>query len=124
MLKKREKGASFFLTQPVYDDKTVEFIQNNRAILRENRVLIGIMPLVSYSNAMFLNNEIPGITIPNKYIEQFKSEMTREDAEKVGENIAVEIAEKVMRCGAGLYFITPFNRAAMINRIIKRLKIN
>lgn len=124
MVKKREKGASFFLTQPVYDDNTVEFIQNNREILCENRVLIGIMPLVSYSNAMFLNNEIPGITIPDKYIGMFDSKMTREEAEAAGENIAVEIAEKVIHCGAGLYFITPFNRAAMINRIIKRLKIN
>lgn len=122
MLKKRAAGACFFLTQPVFSTETIEFIKKNSDILKKNRVLAGIMPLVSYNNALFLNNEIPGITIPEKEILKFNKEMTREEAEKVGIEIAVNTVQQISNYVSGFYFITPFNRANMINKIIENLK--
>lgn len=124
MLKKKDTGASFFLTQPVFSTETIEFIKKNSDILKKNRVLAGIMPLVSYNNAIFLNNEIPGITIPEEEILKFNQDMSREEAEKVGVEIAVKTAEQISNYVSGFYFITPFNRANMINKIIERLKNN
>lgn len=124
MLKKKDTGASFFLTQPVFSTETIEFIKKNSDILKENRVLAGIMPLVSYNNAIFLNNEIPGITIPEEEILKFNQDMSREEAEKVGVEIAVKTAKQISNYVSGFYFITPFNRANMINKIIECLKNN
>lgn len=122
MYKKSEKGAAFFLTQPVYEDETIDFIIQHTNIMKEYKVLIGIMPIVSYNNGQFLNNEVPGIKIPEKYLNRFKKNMDRDTAENVGIEIAVELGLKVKECGAGIYLITPFNRAGMIKKIINRLK--
>lgn len=121
MIKKIEKGAKFFLTQPIYDDEAIEFLKKVKE--RTNvKILAGLLPVVSYRNAVFLNNELPGVTIPDKYVNMFKEEMTKEEAQEVGIKIAVELGKKVKDICDGLYFITPFNRVEMLIEIIKRIK--
>lgn len=122
MNKKVSNGASFFLTQPIFEDDTIEFLSNFK---RENsaKILGGIMPLVSYRNAQFINNELPGVTIPQKYVERFDKDMTRNEAEAVGIEIAVEIINKIKNYVDGLYIVTPFNRIEMVMKVIKAAKI-
>lgn len=121
MLKKIEKGASFFLTQPIYDDDAIEFLKKVKE--RTNvKILAGLLPVVSYRNAIFLNNELPGVTIPDKYVNMFSENMSKEEAQEVGVNITVEIAKKLKGVSDGLYFITPFNRVNMLIEIIKQIK--
>ncbi len=121
MLKKIEKGAKFFLTQPIYDDDAIEFLKKVKE--RTNvKILAGLLPVVSYRNAIFLNNELPGVTIPDKYIKMFSENMSKEEAQEVGINITVEIAKKLKGVSDGLYFITPFNRVNMLIEIIKQIK--
>lgn len=121
MIKKIEKGAKFFLTQPIYDDGAIEFLKKVKE--RTNvKILAGLLPVVSYRNAVFLNNELAGVTIPDKYVNMFKEEMTKEEAQEVGIKIAVELGKKVKDICDGLYFITPFNRVEMLIEIIKRIK--
>jgi len=85
------------------------------------KLLGGIMPLVSYRNAQFLNNEVAGITIPEKIIKQFEPDMNKEKAEILGIELAVEIARRIKNNVDGFYFITPFNRVEMIVKILKKL---
>ena len=67
MVKKIDMGAAFFLTQPIFDDAGISALPQIKQ--QENsKVLGGIMPLVSYRNAQFLNNEVPGIRIPEKIL--------------------------------------------------------
>lgn len=124
MLKKRNAGAAYFLTQPVFSRDSIEFIKSNGEILKKCKVLVGIMPLVSYNNAQFLNNEIPGITIPDSIINLFNKDMSRETAEKTGIDIALNTALEIKDYVAGFYFITPFNRAEMIKQIIEKLNLD
>lgn len=79
------------------------------------------MPIVTYNNARFINNELPGITVPQKYAERFSPDMERAEAEAVGIEIAVEIAESIKDYVDGFYIITPFNRYEMVSEIIRRL---
>jgi homocysteine S-methyltransferase len=121
MLKKIDKGAKFFLTQPVYDDEAIEFLK----IIKERtnvKILGGLLPVVSYRNAIFLNNELPGVTIPDKYVKMFSEDMNKEEAQEIGVKIAVEIGKKLKDICDGLYFITPFNRVNMLIEIIKQIK--
>lgn len=114
-------GAKFVLTQPVFTDKAIDCL---RAAKEKNvKVLAGIMPMVSYRNACFLKNEVPGMTIPDEMAERFSPDMSREEAAKVGIEIAAEIAKKVMPYADGLYFVVPFNRAEMVKSVIERLSI-
>ena len=120
MKKKIENGAKFFFTQPVYDDAAVEFLRK----IKENtdvKILGGILPVVSYRNAVFLNNELPGVTIPEECINRFTADMTREEGQAVGVDIAVSIGKKLKDICDGLYFITPFGRVNMIVDIVNKI---
>jgi homocysteine S-methyltransferase len=118
LLKKHENGADFFLTQPIYDDETIEFIKSLPKD-RDYKILAGIMPPVSYKNVSFLNNELAGVNIPEELVARFSPDMSREEAQKVGEQIACDIISKVKDYVDGLYIIAPFNRCAMVSDIIK-----
>lgn len=118
---KIEKGCRMFLTQPVYSKEDMERI----AYIKERtntRIMCGIMPLVSYKNAAFMANEMPGIRIPEEILEKYSPEMTREEAEEVGIHIAVEIADAMKDVVDGYYFMTPFNRTEMMAKIITKIK--
>ena len=119
MEQKTESGAKFFLTQPVFLDSTIEYLRKAKQ-KTDAKILAGIIPLVSYRNAVFLNNEIAGIDIPDKYIKRFSPNMSRQEAEDVGVEIAVDIINKVKGQADGIYLITPFNRTGMIARIIDK----
>lgn len=121
MMKKIEKGANFFLTQPIYDDDAIEFLK----VIKERvdiKILAGVLPIVSYRNAMFLNNELPGVTIPEKYINMFSENMTKEEGQSIGLEIAVDIVKKLKEVSDGLYFIAPFHRVSMLIDIIKEIR--
>ncbi len=120
MRKKCEAGASFFLTQPIYSDEDIERIRYIKSRF-DTKIMCGIMPLVSYRNAMFMKNEITGIHVPDEVIARYDKDMSREEAQAVGVNIAAEIAEKLRDVADGYYFMVPFNRAAMIAEILRRL---
>lgn len=121
MMKKIEKGADFFLTQPIYDDEAIEFLK----VIKQRvdvKILAGVLPIVSYRNAMFLHNELPGVTIPEKYINMFSEDMTKEEGQSVGTEIAVDIVKKLKEVSDGLYFIAPFHRVSMLIDIIKQIR--
>jgi len=120
LLKKVDAGAEFFLSQPVFTDEAAEFIKRLPKD-RNFKILGGIMPLVTYNNVQFINNELPGITVPEKYAERFSPNMERDEAEMVGIGIAVEIAESIRDYVDGFYIVTPFNRYEMVSEILRRL---
>lgn len=80
----------------------------------------GILPIVSYRNATFLNNEIPGIKIPESIIKQFEGK-DRDEAEYSGIKIAIKTCNEILPYVDGLYIITPFNRWQMVRNIIKNV---
>lgn len=121
MQKKCEAGASFFLTQPIYSDEDIERIRYIKSRI-DTKIICGIMPLVSYRNAVFMKNEITGIHVPDEIIAQYDKDMSREEAQAVGVRIAAEIAEKLRETADGYYFMVPFNRAGMIAEILEKMK--
>lgn len=116
--RKIENGARFFLTQPIFASEAIEYLARLKA-RKKTRILGGVIPIVNYKNALFLNNEIPGISIPSHYIERFSPDMNRQEAEDMGVKIAVELINNIKQHVDGLYLITPFNRVNMIVRILK-----
>ena len=122
MKKKCEAGASFFLTQPIYSDEDIEKIRYIKSRI-DTKIICGIMPLVSYRNAMFMKNEITGIHVPDEITARYDPGMSREEAQAVGVQIAAEIAEKLADTADGYYFMVPFNRAEMIAEIMEKMKL-
>lgn len=116
MEKKMEAGCSFFLTQPIFSDADVERIQ----WLKERtgaRILAGILPPVSLKNASFIRNEMAGMNVPDEVMEQYRPDMTREEGEAAGAEIAKALMQKLNPYVDGYYFMLPFNRVSLIERI-------
>ena len=118
MRRKIEAGASYFLTQPVYSRADIDRLAYIKSQVN-TKIFGGIMPLVSYRNAMFMKNEVYGIQVPDEIIECYRPEMTREEGEAAGIQIACELMTQMEDVVDGFYFMVPFNRAAMICRIIE-----
>lgn len=123
MEKKIDAGCEFFLTQPVYSEEDVSRIAYIRAAIKDRaRIFGGIMPLVSYKNAMFLHNEMAGIRIPEEILQKYTPDMSREAAQQVAVEISLELAGRLDPVVDGYYFMTPFNRAELICEIIAGLR--
>lgn len=86
--------------------------------------MAGIMPLVSYKNALFMANEMPGIHVPQEIVELYSPEMSREEAEEVAVRVSLDIADKMKETADGYYFMVPFNRVKLICRIIEQIRKN
>jgi len=117
---KVNKGTEFFLTQPVFGQEAVSALIKAKNTLNA-KILGGILPIVSHRNAIFLNNEIPGIKVPKDIIRQFEGK-ERDEAESTGINIAIETCKKILPYVDGFYIITPFNRWRMVCAIIKKIR--
>lgn len=116
MEKKIEAGAKYFLTQPVYSDEDIKRLEIIKSKV-DTKILCGIMPLVSYRNANFIKNEITGIFVPDWVVDRYKPDMTKEEAEWVAADIASEIIDKLKGFSDGYYFMLPFNRVSLMDKI-------
>ena len=83
------------------------------------KILIGIMPLVSYRNALFIKNEMPGIHVPDEVLARYSPEGSREEWEQTALTISGQVISMGKDVGAGYYFMTPFHRVSLIQRIME-----
>ncbi len=119
---KLENGMSGFLTQPVLSEQAVENLRRTRETLGERaKILAGIMPVVSQRNAIFMENEVNGIHVEERIIQRFAG-LDREQGEALGLEISLKMAREALPYADGFYLMTPFNRVALMERLIARLK--
>ena len=119
---KLENGMSGFLTQPVLSEQAVENLRRTRETLGERaKILAGIMPVVSQRNAIFMENEVNGIHVAEDIIEAFAG-LDREQGEALGLEISLKMAREALPYADGFYLMTPFNRVALMEWLIARLK--
>lgn len=106
---KRDAGAEVVMTQPVYDVRTAErFLSDARHL--EIPIMLGLCPLASYRNAVFLNENVPGMQIPQTTLERMRLAEERGEAEQEGVRIAREALESAQGLIAGAYIMPPFGR--------------
>ena len=117
---KEEAGVVGFLTQPVLSPEAAENLQRARETL-SGKLLGGIFPVVSHRNALFLNNEIAGIRVSDEIIARYEGK-DRAAAEDLAVALSVEMAQTIAPYTDGLYFMTPFKRVALMERILKELR--
>ncbi|MDM7465018.1 bifunctional homocysteine S-methyltransferase/methylenetetrahydrofolate reductase [Staphylococcus warneri] len=108
--KKVASGMSYFITQPVYSKEKIKQVYEATKHLN-TPFFIGIMPIASYNNALFLHNEVPGIKMSEDVLNQFKA--VKDDKEKTKElslRLSKELIDTVHEYFNGLYIITPFQK--------------
>jgi homocysteine S-methyltransferase len=103
---KIEAGADFLLTQPVYSSESVIKIAQIIGGF-PIPVLIGILPLRSKRNAEFLENEVPGITIPKNVMAAISS---ASHPRETGMKMCQVVAKELQDISAGVYYMAPFGK--------------
>ena len=101
--RKQKAGAQFFQTQAIFEPEKLKDFMNLASGLNL-KVLAGIIPLRDVEMAEFMNNQIPGIEIPDEIIKRMESagkglneEIRIEEMQKEGIRIALETIDRVRR---------------------------
>jgi homocysteine S-methyltransferase len=106
---KVEAGAEYAITQPTFD------VEQLRSFLRRIEhcripVIAGIWPLVSYRNAEFLANEVPGVVVPDKVLRRMRKVTDKDAAREEGLAIARETLLEVRDLVQGVQVSAPFGK--------------
>jgi homocysteine S-methyltransferase len=117
---KVEAGAEWAITQPVFDlDAMYRFLDFIAKSHIKIPIIAGVWPLLSYRNAVFMNNEVPGVVIPNDIMDRM-AKAKDADATKIGIEIAQEMVRKLGSDVQGLQLSAPFGRVELALAIIGR----
>jgi methionine synthase / methylenetetrahydrofolate reductase(NADPH) len=115
---KVEAGAEFAITQPVYDPRMYEkFLPRIEKF--EIPIIAGIWPLVSYKNAEFMNNEVPGASVPEEIMARMREVGSGEEARAEGIKIAGETLQQLRPMIAGAQVSAPFGRVEMALEVFR-----
>ncbi len=113
---KVEAGAHFAMTQPLFDPQHWHDFLKELGGKPPIPILIGIWPLNSYKQALRLNNEVPGIVIPEPLLKSM--EAAGAAARDRGFEVAREMLAWARTELAGAYLIPPFKRYEEILEIL------
>ncbi|HEY3377158.1 MAG TPA: bifunctional homocysteine S-methyltransferase/methylenetetrahydrofolate reductase [Armatimonadota bacterium] len=109
--RKVDAGASFALTQPLFEAERLD--QWQEALAQAGitiPIYIGILPIISARNAEFLHNEVPGMRIPDEIRERLARYDTVADQRAAGIDIAADLVRRFAARVHGFYFMCPRNR--------------
>lgn len=106
---KVEAGAEYAITQPVFDTEQLRSFIDRIAHVKIP-IVAGIWPLVSFRNAEFLHNEVPGVNVTPEILERMRvaSEKGKDEAREEGIKIARESLLEVRDVIAGVQVSAPF----------------
>ncbi len=106
--RKIDAGAEFAITQPVFDiEALLRFLERVEQHTRRIPVIAGIWPLVSYKNAEFMNNEVPGVVVPREILDRMARCRSKEEGHRVGIEIARKIIEQISPRVSGFQVSAP-----------------
>ncbi len=104
---KAEAGTEYFITQPVWDADGLERFLDE---LQKTGVpvILGVWPLASYRNALFLAHEVPGVVIPQTVLDRMESITDKESGRQEGIAQGRALIERLRKRVAGIQVSPPF----------------
>jgi methionine synthase / methylenetetrahydrofolate reductase(NADPH) len=119
---KVEAGAQYAITQPVFDtDQLRDFLKRIEHV--RIPMIAGIWPLVSYRNAEFLHNEVPGVRVTPSIMERMRvaSTVSKEAGRDEGLRIARESLLEVRDVIQGVQVSAPFGNVKYALEVFEAL---
>ncbi len=116
-------GAGFALTQPVFDPARARaFITHYNATYGPLTLplLCGVLPLASVRHAVFLKNEVPGMSVPDHIVKRMAA--APDEGRGEGQRIAAELLEEIRPLVQGVYFIPSFRRYDVIAELLEGVR--
>lgn len=117
--KKVEAGSFGIMTQPVYDvevaKELLSFCEKANADLTqkayETKMILGFLPVVRFRTAKFLYEKLPGVYIPDTWLEKLEaaSKLGEEEERKVGYELSKTLFEELKAYYPKIHFMTANN---------------
>ncbi len=119
---KVEAGAEYAITQPVFDTKQLKRFLDMIPHVRIP-IVAGIWPLISYRNAEFMHNEVPGVNVTPEILDRMRtaSEISKETARDEGIVIARESLNEVKDVIQGVQVSAPFGNVKYALQVFEAL---
>ena len=120
---KVDAGAEFAITQPVFDPQILlDFLPKIQHV--KIPIIAGVWPLVSLRNAEFMNTEVPGASVPERYMERMRraQEISKEEARAEGIRIAREAMAQCREYVQGFQVSAPFGKIEYAMQVLGALK--
>jgi homocysteine S-methyltransferase len=116
--RKLEAGAEFAITQPVFDPDALLKFMDEASAFGTIPIIAGVWPLVSFKNAEFMRNEVPGVEVPDSVMERMSRCKTREEGIAEGIRIASEICRTIEPYIQGYQVSAPFGRVELALKVL------
>ncbi len=116
--RKRAAGARYFLSQPVFEAAAARSFLAALAKAEGGAppVLFGVMPLKSIAFARYLDENVPGISIPEAVFARLGA-VPEAEAAREGIRIAADIAAEIRQFAAGVH-IMPTGPTETVDEIL------
>ncbi|WP_457564499.1 methylenetetrahydrofolate reductase [Caminibacter sp.] len=125
--KKVKNYASGIITQPVYDieivKKLLEIRNNVRKEFNDERnefeIIFGFFPITKLKTAQFLHSHVPGIYVPDSWIEKLikAHKVSEEEEYKVGMELSIKLFKNVQKMHPKIHIMTA-NRFEVAKEIL------
>ena len=119
---KVEAGAEYAITQPVFDTEQLKRFLDMISHVRIP-IVAGIWPLISFRNAEFMHNEVPGVNVTADILERMRiaSEKGKEEAREEGIRIARDSLTEVRDVIQGVQVSAPFGNVKYALQVFEAL---
>ncbi|MDM8522118.1 methylenetetrahydrofolate reductase [Desulfococcaceae bacterium HSG8] len=119
MEKKIEAGAQFFQTQAVYDPAVFEKMVKKTEGFGVP-IQYGIVVIKSPQMGRFMNENVSGITVPDRIIEEMSS-VSKEDRKKRATEITTELVREIAPMAQGVHFM-PLGWSDIVPTVVDAIK--
>ncbi len=124
--KKIKNYAKAVITQPVYDLEIVNKMLEIRDKIRnefnderkEFEIVLGFFPMMSLKTAQFLHSHVPGIYVPDEWIEKLMKahKISAEEEKKVGLELSRNLFQKLLKKHPKIHIMTA-NRFEIVKEL-------
>jgi 5,10-methylenetetrahydrofolate reductase len=126
IFKKVKNYAAAIITQPVYDIEIVNSILNIRDKIRDEfnderkefEIIFGFFPITKLKTAQFLHSHVPGIYVPDSWIEKLikAHKISEEEEYKVGLELSRNLFKKLLSIHPKIHIMTA-NRFEIVKEL-------
>jgi homocysteine S-methyltransferase len=85
------------------------------------RILPGLLPLASLKQALYLHNEVPGMSLPQDLLARLQDLEKREDQMALGVDLARSLLASLRSLAPGAYLTAGGRKAAALAEVLQEL---
>jgi len=127
MVQKIQNGSKGIITQPVYDIQNAKQLityfvsgkENFQDERKKSELILGIFPITKLRTAQFLHSHVPGIYVPENWIEQLAkaSKIGEKEEYKVGMKLSIDLFKNIQKIHPKVHLMTA-NKFELANELL------